>query len=70
MTWKARKLGLTDPLAIAEMIRATRLTVDPDRVTCDGEDVTRAIREPQVTAAVRPIATTRSRSASVVASYT
>src|SRR5438128_9710203 len=56
VTWKARKLGLTDPLAIAEMIRATRLTVDPDRVTCDGEDVTRAIREPQVTAAVRPIA--------------
>ena len=56
VTWKARKLGLTDPLAIAEMIRSTRLTVDPDRVTCDGEDVTRAIREPQVTAAVRPIA--------------
>jgi cytidylate kinase len=38
------------------MIRTTRLTIDPDRVTCDGEDVTRAIRDPQVTAAVRPIA--------------
>jgi cytidylate kinase len=56
VTWKARKLGLTDPAAIATMIRATRLTLEPDRVTCDGEDVTRAIRDPKVTAAVRPVA--------------
>src|SRR6185295_16716140 len=56
IAWKARKLGLADPLQIAAMIRGTRLTLDPDRVTCDGEDVTRAIRDPQVTAAVRPIA--------------
>jgi CMP/dCMP kinase len=56
VTWKSRRLGLSEPSAIAAMIRATRLEVGPDRVACDGEDVTRAIREPQVTAAVRPIA--------------
>jgi len=56
VTWKARKLGLADPVAIAAMIRDTRLAIEPDRVVCDGEDVTRAIRDPQVTAAVRPIA--------------
>src|SRR6185436_9219626 len=56
VAWKARKLGLTRPDEIAPMIRDTRLTVDPERVTCDGEDVTRAIRDPQITAAVRPIA--------------
>lgn len=56
VTWKARKLGLTNLSDIAAMIRVTRLTVDPGRVTCDGEDVTAAIRDPNVTAAVRPIA--------------
>ena len=56
VTWKARRLGLTDPVRIAEMIRDTRLTIEPDRVTCDGADVTLAIRDPQVTAAVRPVA--------------
>ena len=56
VTWKARRLGLSDPVRIAAMIRDTRLTIEPDRVTCDGEDVTAAIRDPQVTAAVRPVA--------------
>jgi cytidylate kinase len=56
VTWKARKLQLKEPSAIAAMIRGTRLSIEPERVTCDGEDVTRAIRDPQVTAAVRPIA--------------
>lgn len=56
VTWKARKLRLTETPAIVAMIRSTRLSVEPDRVTCDGEDVTRAIRDPEVTAAVRPIA--------------
>ena len=56
IAWKARRLGLSDPAAIAGMIRETRLTIDPDRVTVDGEDVTRAIRDPQITSAVRPIA--------------
>lgn len=53
---KAERLGLSDPAAVAAMIRGTRVSVGPDRVTCDGEDVTRAIRRPEVTAAVRPIA--------------
>jgi cytidylate kinase len=56
LTWKARKLGLVDPLAIAVMARTTLVVVEPDRVTCDGEDVSRAIRDPQVTAAVRQVA--------------
>lgn len=56
VAWKARKLGLSDPAAIAPMIRGTRLSIEPDRVTCDGEDVTAAIRDPGITAAVKPIA--------------
>jgi len=56
VAWKARRLGLEEPGDIAAMIRTTRLSIEPDRVTCDGEDVTRAIRDPQVTGAVRPIA--------------
>jgi CMP/dCMP kinase len=56
VTWKARLLGLTDPAEIAAMTRSTRLTVEPDLVTCDGEDITRAIRDPRLTAAIKPIA--------------
>lgn len=56
VTWKARRLGLTDPREIAAMIRSTRLSIEPDQVMCDGEDITKAIRDPQITAAVRPIA--------------
>ncbi|RPH49305.1 MAG: (d)CMP kinase [Planctomycetota bacterium] len=56
VTWKARRLGLTDPAEIAAMTRSTRITVEPDLVTCDGEDITRAIRDPQLTAVVKPIA--------------
>ena len=51
VAWKARGLGLADPAEIARMIRATRITVEPDRVTCDGRDVTAEIRDPAVTAA-------------------
>lgn len=53
---KAGRRGIADPAAIVRMIRETRLSVEPDRVLCDGEDVTQAIRRPEVTAAVRPIA--------------
>lgn len=56
VTWKAAKKGITDPLAIAAMARTTQITVEPSRVTCDGIDVTKAIREPQVTAAIRHVA--------------
>ncbi|HZE98431.1 MAG TPA: (d)CMP kinase [Planctomycetota bacterium] len=56
ITWKAQKRGLRDPAAIADMAAQTVLIVEPERVTCDGVDVTRAIREPQVTAAIRVVA--------------
>jgi cytidylate kinase len=56
VAWKARKLGLADPGEIARMIPGTRIEVRDDGVRCDGEDVTRAIRTPEVTEAVRPIA--------------
>jgi len=56
VTWKAAKKGLTDPLAIAAMARTTVISVEPDRVTCDGIDVTKAIREPQITAIIRHVA--------------
>jgi cytidylate kinase len=56
ITWKAQKKGLSDPAAIAAMARGTQIVVEPDRVTCDGIDVTQAIREPQVTAAIRMVA--------------
>lgn len=56
VTWKAAKKGITDPIAIAAMARGTVISVEPDRVTCDGIDVTKAIREPQVTAAIRHVA--------------
>lgn len=66
VTWKARELGLADPAEIARMIRTTRITVDGDRVTCDGRDVTREIRDPAVTAAVRPVADSRECRAELV----
>jgi len=56
ITWKAAMKGITDPVAIAAMTRDTQIQVEPDRVTCDGIDVTRAIREPAVTAAIRHVA--------------
>lgn len=56
VTWKAQKKGITDPLAIAAMAKTTVITVEPERVTCDGIDVTKAIREPGVTAAIRVVA--------------
>jgi cytidylate kinase len=56
VTWKARRLGLADPLRIAEMVRSTSITVDPGRVTVDGRDVTREIRTPELTASIKPVA--------------
>ena len=53
---KACELGMDDPVEIARMIRKTKIIVDEDRVTCDGRDVTKEIRDPAVTAAVRLIA--------------
>jgi len=56
VAWKARRLGISDPRRIAHLIPATKIVVDGPRVTCDGEDVSEAIRRPEVTASVRPIA--------------
>ncbi len=56
VAWKARRLGIADPREVARMTAATRIVVDGPRVTCDGEDVSEAIRRPEATAAVRPIA--------------
>ncbi|MBV8879578.1 MAG: (d)CMP kinase [Planctomycetaceae bacterium] len=56
VTWKARRLRIDDPLAIAAMARTTAIVVEPDRVTCDGIDVTKEIRSPEVTAAIRRVA--------------
>jgi cytidylate kinase len=56
ITWKAQKKGITDPAEIAAMARVTVITVEPDRVACDGIDVTKAIREPGVTAAIKMVA--------------
>ena len=56
VTWKAAKLGITDPLAIAAMAKTTQIVVEPHRVTCDGTDVTQAIRDPKITAAIRHVA--------------
>jgi cytidylate kinase len=56
VTWKAMKKALTDPRLIALMARDTVILVEPHRVTCDGIDVTKAIREPDVTAKIRVVA--------------
>jgi cytidylate kinase len=56
VTWKARRLGLSDPADVAAMIRATDLVVESGRVLVDGRDVGAEIRTPEVTAAVKPIA--------------
>ena len=56
VTWKARRLGLTDPAAIAAMIRTTYLVVEAGRVLCDGRDISADIRTPELTAAVRFVA--------------
>src|SRR5262249_44703262 len=56
VAWKAKRLGIVDPREIARMIVASRIEIDEHRVACDGEDITRAIRSPEITAAVKPIA--------------
>lgn len=56
VAWKARVLGFSDPRQIARAIPGMRIVVEATRVECDGEDVTAAIRKPEVTATVRSIA--------------
>jgi CMP/dCMP kinase len=63
VTWLAQHLGvdLNDAEAIAALVRGATfdISVDPTapRIAINGHDVTRAIREPQVSAAVSAVAT-------------
>jgi cytidylate kinase len=52
---KAIRQGIQDPSQIARIAEGTSIAVG-ERVLLDGEDVTEAIRRPEITAAVRPIA--------------
>jgi cytidylate kinase len=52
---KARRLGITEPAAIARMAAGMSLSTG-ERILMDGEDVTEAIRRPGITEAVKPIA--------------
>lgn len=54
--WKALRLGLDTAPALAAMIRSTTLGLEEGRVTCDGADVTAALRDPGILGRVRPIA--------------
>jgi cytidylate kinase len=62
-TWLALKRGvdLTDTAAVAELVRDAKmdLALEPDAfsITIDGNDVTRAIRAPRVSAVVSAVAT-------------
>lgn len=72
-TWLAMHLGvdLTDTDAVAALVRGAsfELSVDPheSRVAINGTDVTRAIREPEVSAAVSSVATNLAVRAHLVA---
>jgi cytidylate kinase len=56
VAWKAGRQKIADPKQVAEMIKTTRIEVDGDYVSCDDLDVSREIRMPETTAAVRSIA--------------
>ena len=72
-TWLAMHLGVdrTDTDAVAALVRGAsfELSVDPheSRVAINGTDVTRAIREPEVSAAVSSVATNLAVRAHLVA---
>ena len=58
LTWLALRRGaaLDDGDALAALARAARVEVDSDRVTIDGDDVTREIREPEIDRVVSSVA--------------
>lgn len=56
VAWKAREAGLTDPGAIAALVRGSSIRIEDGRAICDGRDISAEIRDPAVTAAVKPIA--------------
>ena len=56
VAWKAREAGMTEPAAIAALVRASTIRIEDGRALCDGRDISAEIRDPAVTAAVKPIA--------------
>jgi cytidylate kinase len=57
-TWKALQEGipLTDGKRVAELIRGTHIKVEGKKTWVDGVDVSAAIRENEVSKAVKPVA--------------
>jgi cytidylate kinase len=72
-TWLAlhRDVDRTDTAAVAELVRAAEMDLELDpsafRIAIDGTDVTGAIREPDVSAAVSSLATNLAVRADLVA---
>ena len=56
--WKAIHAGvpLDDEAAVARLAEASVIHVGPDRVTIDGDDITRAIRTPEIDRAAAAVA--------------
>lgn len=56
--WKAIHAGvpLDDEAAVARLAEASIIHVGPDRVTIDGDDITRAIRTPEIDRAAAAVA--------------
>jgi CMP/dCMP kinase len=56
--WKAVREGvaLDDEAAVARLAEASVIHVGPDRVTIDGDDITRAIRTPEIDRAAAAVA--------------
>ena len=58
VAWRALREGvsLDDEAAVARLAEASVIHVGPDRVTIDGDDVTRAIRTPEIDRAAAAVA--------------
>lgn len=62
VTWKAQRAGVSadDPEALAALVRATRLALEPGtdgvHIRVDGEDVTERIRAPEISRGVSAVA--------------
>ena len=58
VAWRAMREGipLDDEAAVARLAEASVIHVGPDRVTIDGDDVTRAIRTPEIDRAAAAVA--------------
>src|SRR6478736_1820669 len=56
--WKAHQQGMSleDADAVASLAADARIEIAPDRIAIDGEDVTRAIRTPDIDRAAAAVA--------------